>query len=85
MKYFPGWNKIDTIKPAPTIVVTPTTPNNAFTLDVSYVDHTTVFDVFDVNATEHPPCYIIPPYKPLMYVAGLSTNTLSIQLIHGTF
>lgn len=85
MKYVPGWNKKETIKPAPTVVIKPSSPGTPFNLDVSYVDYTAVFDVFDYNSSSYPPCYILPPYKPLMYIAGTTISPVSVYLLNGTF
>lgn len=36
-----------------------------FILDVKYADYSTVFDTYESPGAE---CYVIPPYKPYMYV-----------------
>lgn len=82
VNYIPGWNNKDTIKPAPTVVIKPS-DDSPFTLDVSYVDHTAVFDVFDRDSSSHPKCYILPPYKPLMYIAGTTEKPISVYLVNG--
>lgn len=85
VKFIPGWDNKDTIKPAPTVIVKPQTAGNPFTFDIHYVDHMTLFDIFNHNSTIHPPCYIVPPYKPIAYIAGVSSLPISIYLIDGIY
>ena len=83
VEYISGWQNKSTIRPPPTVVIRPESPNSGFTLDVRYVDYTAVFDVYDHGSSTHPPCYIVPPYKPLMYLASVSTTPITVTLFNG--
>lgn len=51
----------------PTIVIIPRDKaNQSFLVDVKYADFTAALDI-PVDYTDAE-CYIVPPYKPLMYV-----------------
>lgn len=55
------------IRRPPTIVIVPQDASKQnFTIDIRYADFTTTIDVpVGYSKAE---CYIVPPYKPLLYV-----------------
>ena len=74
MKGNRDWLNTETIKRPPTIVVFPQkNSDKEFLFDLKYADFTGIQDV--PNRYPKAECYIIPPYKPLMYVALCSPNT----------
>lgn len=49
------------------VIVPPKGENRNFLLDVKYADFTGIQDI--PNGYPEAECYIVPPYKPLIYVA----------------
>lgn len=68
VNYQSDWTSPSTIREPATLIVVPKNPKSQdFMLDVKYVDYTGIEDIpYGYPAS---PCYILPPYKPLMYTA----------------
>ena len=64
-RYAPEWDGKKSTGTPKTFVVVPNSKGE-FTLDVKYADYTSVFDTYDGDKS--PKCYVIPPYKPVMYM-----------------
>ena len=70
------WLNTETIKRPPTLVVVPQkNTDKDFLLDIKYADFTGIQDI--PNKYPKADCYIIPPYKPLMYVALSSPDMVT--------
>lgn len=66
----------ETIKRPPTLVIVPpSSDHKKFLLDIKYADFTGIQDI--PNGYPDAECYIIPPYKPLMYVALYSPEMIT--------
>lgn len=67
------------IQRPPTIVVVPrNNVRNSFLIDVRYPDFTGTLDIpVDVPDTD---CYIVPPYKPLMFAGFQAESTASFDV-----
>ena len=76
-RYAPEWDGKKSTGVPKTFVVVPK-EKKSFTLDVKYADYTGVFDTYDQS--RKPECYVIPPYKPVMYMyaSGASMDVYSL-------
>mgnify|MGYP004560551069 CR=1 FL=1 len=76
-RYAPEWDGKRSTGVPKTLVVVPK-EKKSFTLDVKYADYTGVFDTYDQS--RNPECYVIPPYKPVMYMyaSGASMDVYSL-------
>ena len=78
------WLNTETIKRPPTLVIVP--PKNKtheYLVDIKYADFTTIQDISRTYPRAE--CYIVPPYKPLMYVAMYSpSSATNVYAIRGT-
>lgn len=77
MYFSGGKNKMksypDTLNPAkvqrpPTVVIVPRKPKHDFIVDITYVDFTWTLDI--PGGISNAECYIVPPYKPVLFVAS---------------
>lgn len=77
------WLNTETIKRPPTLVIIP--PKNKthdYIVDIKYADFTGIHDISSSYAKAE--CYIVPPYKPLMYVSLYSPESVAdIYAIRG--
>lgn len=76
------WLNTDTIQKPPTLVIVlPKNKNLDLLIDIKYADFTGIQDI--QNGYPDAECYIIPPYKPLMYVAlrsfSATTNVYALR------
>lgn len=65
----------------PTIVAIPENPYDSFILDVNYVDFSGVLDI--PNGYPVAPCYVVPPYKPLVYTVLHSNSNVTVLAYRG--
>ena len=84
VNYFMDWLSPETIREPATLVVVPKNGKgkNEFMVDVKYMDFTGIEDV--PYGYPEAKCYIIPPYKPVMYTALYSpTEEVDVFAIRG--
>ena len=84
MNYFMDWLNTETIREPATLVVVPKSGKGKsdFMVDVKYMDFTGIEDV--PYGYPEARCYIIPPYKPVMYTALYSpTEEVDVFAIRG--
>ena len=84
LNYFMDWLSADTIREPATLVIVPKKKGKGgYMVDVKYMDFTGIEDVpYGYPEAE---CYIVPPYKPLMYTALYSpTEEVDVFAIRGT-
>lgn len=82
VKYFTDWTSTSTIMTPPTIVAIPGNPYKPFILDVNYADFSGVLDI--PNGYPVAPCYVVPPYKPLVYTVLQSNTNVTVLAFRGT-
>ena len=73
----------ESIKRPPMLVIIPDDTNNQkFLIDVKYTDFTGTLDI--PVGYPNAECYIVPPYKPLMYVAMITDGQkISVYALRG--
>lgn len=75
----------ETMRRPPTLVIIP--PRNKslkFLVDIKYADFSGIQDI--PNGYPEAECYIVPPYKPLMYVALYSPiEPTNIYALRGNY
>ena len=71
-------------KPATIVIVPRNKEKQDFLSDIRYVDFTAALDI--PNGYTRSDCYIIPPYKPLLYVGLQAKNDtgMDVYAIRGT-
>ena len=78
------WLNTETIKRPPTLVIVPSKNKTyKYFADIKYADFTGIQDISSTYPKAE--CYIVPPYKPLMYVALRSFKEITdVYAIRGT-
>lgn len=70
------WLNTETIQKPPTLVIVlPKNKTLDLLIDIKYADFTGIQDI--PNGYPDAECFIIPPYKPLMYVALHSSDMVT--------
>lgn len=65
----------------PTVVIIPKDPYKPFIVDVNYVDFSGVLDI--PHGYPVAPCYVVPPYKPLVYTVLQSYSPVTVLSFRG--
>lgn len=79
VKVFDDFLTTEGIKRPPTVVIVPRNKKwDKLLVDVKYVDFTGSLDV--PEGYPEAECYIIPPYKPLLYISVQSENNAIVDI-----
>lgn len=79
MNIFKDFLDTEQIKKPPTLVVVPKGKNlNDFIVDIRYTDFTGALDI--PKGYPKAECYIVPPYKPLLYVGFQSDKDIKVDI-----
>lgn len=68
MKSYPDTLNPEKVQRPPTVVIVPRKPKHDFIVDITYVDFTWTLDI--PGGISNAECYIVPPYKPVLFVAS---------------
>lgn len=79
MKLFKDSLNTEKIQRPPMVVIVPRDKTNqSFLVDVKYADFTGTLDI--PNGHPGAECYIVPPYKPLLYIGTQTDKNVSVDV-----
>lgn len=79
LKLFKDSLNTEKIQRPPMVVIVPRNKaNQSFLVDVKYADFTGTLDI--PNGHPGAECYIVPPYKPLLYIGTQTDKNVSVDV-----